>query len=139
MGRGRPKGSKNKSTIQKENVKQISKIEEPIQNSLIFLTDINDSVADNIQTLEEKTTVKTAEKPLKNNGICDCCNQPIYTTPINIPLTYLTGKASWHRNCKVDRLKLCSDCSKELNELVDNWIISKNKNLKKFENLVDSL
>lgn len=101
---GRPKGSKNKSTIE------------------IIKSDIT----------------KPIEQPVKSNKkldkilICELCGNEVKDSLANINLIAITGKATWHRECKVDRLNICNDCCKELNNLIDNFIIKKNASLKKW-------
>ena len=61
---------------------------------------------------------------------CDRCHKKIISGERNINLTYLTGMASWHRNVSLDRVCLCSNCSKELNEMIDDWLINNGKGVK---------
>ena len=69
-----------------------------------------------------------------NNSIlkCDLCSSLIYSSPTIIRLPEVTGKASWYRNCKLDKLNLCEKCAIELNEQLDNFILSRNSSLRKF-------
>ena len=55
---------------------------------------------------------------------CNRCHKKIVSGEKNINLTYLTGMAPWHRKVSLDRVCLCNECSKELNELIDNWLIN---------------
>lgn len=103
MPRGRPKGSKNKITT--------------IINS--------DSIPQ-----EEDLGVKI--KTYKTSTFCELCGKEILCSPIKINLNILTGKAIWHRTSKKDRFNICNTCATELNTLIDNFIINKNKNLIKF-------
>lgn len=64
---------------------------------------------------------------------CDLCNCGIDCSPCNVRLNDLTGCANWHRNTSVNKLCLCNKCAKELNEVIDNFIINKNKRLNKFD------
>ena len=107
---GRPKGSKNK--IIKLDFNNIETREEP-------------KVKEEVKEVKKKT-----EKEIPHTQ-CDLCNGNIYSTPYNIRLSSLTAKATWHRNCSVESLNLCKKCSEELNTLIDDFIIKKNKNLKK--------
>lgn len=75
-------------------------------------------------TSDIKTTTKVVCK-------CDLCGKDIHCSPVNINLTYLTGKASWHRFC-ADRFRVCDKCAEELSTVIDNFIIKKNKNLKRW-------
>ena len=62
--------------------------------------------------------------------ICDRCHNKIISGEKNINLTYLTSMASWHRDVEKDRITLCSDCAKELNGLIDKWLINDGKGIK---------
>lgn len=66
------------------------------------------------------------------NCYCELCNSPIYSSPTRILLYSLTGKASWHRECSAEKLSICNECSSELNNLIDNFILEKNPSLRKF-------
>jgi len=122
MGRGRPKGSKNKpkinlfQTVQKEEEKIEKRIEENAPKTV-------DSMEGNVSTPEEKKSIKTNSRPLKTYGICNKCGTPIYMSPVAINLSHLTGQATWHRRCKLERIVLCNSCGAELNNLIDNWIL----------------
>lgn len=70
-------------------------------------------------------------KQVKVRCKCDLCGKDIYCSPVNINLTYLTGKASWHRFC-ADNFKVCDDCAEELSGVIDSFIIKKNKNMKRW-------
>lgn len=61
---------------------------------------------------------------------CSRCHKKIVSGEKNINLTYLTGMAPWHRRVSLDRVCLCSDCSKELNEMIDSWLINDGKGVK---------
>ena len=61
---------------------------------------------------------------------CNRCHKKIISGEKNINLTYLTGMAPWHRNVSLDRVCLCNDCSRELNEMIDNWLINDGKGVK---------
>lgn len=61
---------------------------------------------------------------------CDRCHKKIISGEKNINLTYLTGMAPWHRRVSLDRVCLCGDCSKELNEMIDDWLINEGKGVK---------
>lgn len=99
---GRHKGSKNKTITTKIN--------------------IFESVAPSIEVTEKK---------IKTISICEICGAEIKCSPVNLNLTYLTGKGEFHRNCK-DRLRICDKCANELSDVIDKFIISKNKKLNKF-------
>ena len=78
--------------------------------------------------VQEEKKVITAKSKCK----CDICGKEIYTSPFIIRLTALTARASWHRDCCLEQLTLCDECSKELNQHIDKWIIKQNPKLKKF-------
>ena len=99
---GRHKGSKNKITTIK--------------------TDIFESIAPSIEVTEKK---------IKTLAICELCGAEIKCSPVNLNLTYLTGKGEFHRNCK-DRLHICDKCANELSDVIDKFITSKNKKLNRF-------
>lgn len=112
MARGRPKGSKNEP----EQVQLFQEVEE---------VKVSSTNADEVEIPVE------AKKQPKVNGYCTRCGKTIYSGVVNINLCALTGNATWSRACSVDKLTLCNECSKQLNEVIDNWIISENPKLKK--------
>ena len=116
MARGRPKGSKNKP-------KQVQLFQETVETNV---SEPETSVEVNLPAVD---TPK--EKPIKVNGYCTRCGKAIYSGVIKINRCALTGNATWSRACSVDKLILCNECSKQLNEVVDNWVISENPKLKK--------
>lgn len=61
---------------------------------------------------------------------CNRCHKKIVSGERNINLTYLTGMAPWHRNVSLERVCLCHECGKELNDLIDNWLINDGKGVK---------
>lgn len=61
---------------------------------------------------------------------CNRCHKKIVSGEKNINLTYLTGMASWHRMVSLDKVCLCSDCGKELNKMIDDWLINEGKGIK---------
>ena len=58
---------------------------------------------------------------------CNRCHKKIVSGEKNINLTYLTGMAPWHRTVSLDRVCLCNDCAKELNAMIDKWLINDGK------------
>lgn len=66
------------------------------------------------------------------NCYCELCNSPIYSSPTRILLYSLTGKASWHRDCNIEKAAICDKCASELNTIIDQFIIEKNPSLKKY-------
>lgn len=136
MGRGRPKGSKNRpkdalifltnDSTKKEEVKTTEK-------TLDLFIENKDLSEDNINTTEEKIIENKVEKPRKIVCTCDKCGKDIYSSPVVATLSSLTGKATWHRECSLERIRLCDSCGKELNDLIDNWILKDHPEYKKFE------
>lgn len=61
---------------------------------------------------------------------CNRCHKKIISGERNINLTYLTGMAPWHRTVSLDKICLCSDCAKELNKIIDDWLINDGKGVK---------
>ena len=108
MPRGRPKGSKN---IKKEIIK----------------VDITEETKNDENQKVEKI------KPVKSLGECQLCKSNIYSYPITIRLESITGKANWHRLCKFDKLLVCNNCAKELNDVIDKFCTKKNPELKKWD------
>lgn len=81
---------------------------------------------------KNKKNIQTT--PQNNNtNKCDVCNKFSDSSLIYIRLEGLTGKATYHRDCKKDNLKICGQCAKELNEVIDKFLIKKNPALRKFE------
>lgn len=107
MPRGKPKESKNKV------IKQDITIEKDI-------------------IIEQPKIIEKKDKILKVNYNCDLCNSPIYSSPYRIQLQNITGKAPWHRDCKVEKLQICDNCAKELNDIIDKYILKKNPSLSKW-------
>lgn len=115
MPRGRPKGSKNKSKDIEITTSKIDIFEEKEPNKNVSVTEI-------ISTIET----------IKPKAQCDLCGDSIYSQGNYINLNILTSKATWHRNCNKDRLCLCNNCAKELNNLIDTFILQKNPKLNKW-------
>lgn len=125
MGRGRPKGSKNRPKINLfQTIETTAKEEQKIEiRSIENQPENKEEIKTNIDTPENETPVKTKARPMKIYGTCNKCNTPIYMSPVSINLSHLTSKATWHRRCKLERLELCNSCASELNTLIDNWIL----------------
>lgn len=105
---GRPKGSKNKSTIEKELSSQVETVDNPIE-----------------------VEVKSRGKQ-KEYRKCDRCGKEIYCEPWKIDTNILTGKAEYWRNIP-RRLSVCSECAKELSDLVEKFFLEKGILKKNFE------
>lgn len=147
MPRGRPKGSKNKTTITKEEVnvkteegnftpeEQETYAKMLDKNSIDTGINVNnimseaededtsmDGVIENPPPTEKKNT---SPKVKKNNvPVCSRCGKEIKTTPYRLNLTYLSGGvASWHRYTADDKPILCKECASELSGMIDKWLI----------------
>lgn len=90
-----------------------------------------------VETNNQINNIETEEKPKHSKKeyyvICDLCGNKIYSSPRRIPLTHLTGMAFWYRNCKIDKLCICTECAEDLNNTVEKFILSKNKALKRID------
>lgn len=107
MPRGRPKGSKNKSTL-KKTTEEIPVIQE-----------------------EKKPEVKK-EFTSKYSYCCDVCEKTFPGSPNPIDFIRLTGKADYYRESCSRRLYVCNECALELSDVVDRWLLKKNPKLRKF-------
>lgn len=119
---GRPKGSKNKSTIAKDkaNVKTESK-KAPINNTV--------ETQETTETTEVKKVPKADSKPISAKYECELCGKPIYDSPRIIRCTELTGFALYYRSIQ-DQYKVCNECGKEFNDMVEKWLIKKGAKLR---------
>lgn len=119
---GRPKGSKNKSTMAKDkaNVKTESK-KAPI-NTIVETTN-------STETTEVKKVPKADPKPISAKYECELCGKPIYDSPRIIRCTELTGFALYYRSIQ-DQYKVCNECGKEFNDMVEKWLIKKGAKLR---------
>lgn len=122
---GRPKGSKNKSTIAKDktNVKTENK-KAPI-NTAIETT----NSAEATEITEAKKAPKSDSKPITAKYECELCGKPIYDSPRIIRCTELTGFALYYRSIQ-DQYKVCNECGKEFNDVVEKWLIKKGAKLR---------
>ena len=119
---GRPKGSKNKSTIIKDkiNVKTENK-KAPINTTV--------ETTNSTETTEVKKVPKTDPKPITAKYECELCGKPIYDSPRIIRCTELTGFALYYRSIQ-DQYKVCNECGKEFNNMVEKWLIKKGAKLR---------
>ena len=111
---GRPKGSKNKSTVAKtktENKKKATNTQETPE------------------TTEVKKIPKVDSKPISAKYECELCGKPIYDSPRIIRCTELTGFALYYRSIQ-DQYKVCNECGKEFNDMVEKWLIKKGAKLR---------
>ena len=119
---GRPKGSKNKSTIAKDkiNVKTENK-KAPINTTV--------ETIDSTEATEVKKVPKTVSKSISAKYECELCGKPIYDSPRIIRCTELTGFALYYRSIQ-DQYKVCNECGKEFNDMVEKWLIKKGAKLR---------
>ena len=114
---GRPKGSKNKSTVAKiktESEKKITNTPETTNST---------------ETTEAKKVSKADSKPISAKYECELCGKPIYDSPRIIRCTELTGFALYYRSIQ-DQYKVCNECGKEFNDMVEKWLIKKGAKLR---------
>ena len=114
---GRPKGSKNKSTaakIKTESEKKITNTPETTNST---------------ETTEAKKVPKADPKPISAKYECELCGKPIYDSPRIIRCTELTGFALYYRSIQ-DQYKVCNECGKEFNNMVEKWLIKKGAKLR---------
>lgn len=119
---GRPKGSKNKSTVVKD--KTNAKIENkkaPINTTV--------EITDSTETTEVKKVTKADSKSISAKYECELCGKPIYDSPRIIRCTELTGFALYHRSIQ-DQYKVCNECGKEFNDVVEKWLLKKGAKLR---------
>lgn len=118
MPRGRPKGSKNKSTLAKMNI-----LEAPIAPSCEKVLE---------EPLPEVVVEPKKDVAPKNSFVCEICRQTVVGIPYSLDFTRLTGKPEYHREARSSRMLVCNKCSKELSDVVDAWLLKKNPGLRKF-------
>lgn len=118
MPRGRPKGSKNKSTLAKMNI-----LETPIVST-------SEKVSEEYKP--EIVSEPKKEIALKNAFVCEICKETVIGSPYSLDFTRLTGKPDYHREARSSRMLVCNKCSKELSDVVDRWLLKKNPDLRKF-------
>ena len=108
---GRPKGSKNKSTVAK------------------IKTEGEKKATNAPETAEVKKAPKADSKPIAAKYECELCGKPIYDSPRIIRCTELTGFALYYRSIQ-DQYKVCNECGKEFNDMVEKWLIKKGAKLR---------
>lgn len=119
MPRGRPKGSKNKSTLAKMNI-----LETPVVETTVEVTDTTDK--------KDPTPVVKKDLVSKYSYCCDVCEKTFPGSPNPIDFMRLTGKADYYRESRSRKLYVCNDCALELSDVVDRWLLKKNPKLRKF-------
>lgn len=139
---GRPKGSKNRTTLEREaretveskkSDKQSIKLSsgaEKESNPSVYLGDGengSERVLEGATEAEDKTESKTKGKVKKSSlPQCERCGAEIPGDPLKLDTNLLTGKADYHRESK-RYIRLCNKCSSELSELVDRWLWDRRK------------
>lgn len=143
---GRPKGSKNRATLEREarereeckNIDEqsikLSQESTPESDPSVYLgEDENGSermlvgIMEVEGKTEGKTDPKTKGKPKKSSlPLCERCGAEIPGDPLKLDTNLLTGKADYHRESR-RYVRLCNKCSSELSELVDRWLWDKRK------------
>lgn len=143
MPRGRPKGSKNKPKNEnilpqiEKDVKSVSVVPEVVNEPFEFKK-VNKEDGENGENKEEvvskstkqsketkdtKETKASKPKSQKDYPTCDLCGAECMCDRIKLNLTYLTGKATWHREVKQDLFYLCHECGREMNKMIDDWLL----------------
>ena len=130
---GRRPGSKNKPKIDKI---------KPVEDSTLFhwnetIQKLNDMKEEGDLAKEPETTStevqpepepeskesKKGRKPATDKyNHCERCGATVMCEPFRADLNVLTGRADYHRQSP-RYIKLCSECSMELSNLVDKWFI----------------
>ena len=119
---GRPKGSKNKNTVAKSEGKKTA-----INNTTNVVNTTETTKTTEIT--EVKKVPKTDPKPITAKYECELCGKPIYDSPRIIRCTELTGFALYYRSIQ-DQYKVCNECGKEFNDMVEKWLIKKGAKLR---------
>ena len=153
MARGRPKGSKNKPENNKVKVVNpaIIKGTEPVTEKTLFhwnetiqklnemkekgdwtevptviIDTVPETIVPTISNEEPKEESKKRGKPVKSDDDkyphCQRCGCVVKHEPWRADLNVLTGRADYHRQTP-RYVKLCSDCSMELSDMVDKWLL----------------
>lgn len=111
--------------LDKEEVKKVSE-----KDSKISVVESKDSeVKKDIEVKEPKKAKKGTE--IKPTCQCEICGKDIFSDPRKIDFNILTGMAEYWRSSR-RYIKSCEDCCKELNKVIDDWLLDKNPNLCKF-------
>ena len=87
------------------------------------------SINNTVETTETKKVPKTNPKPITAKYECELCGKPIYDSPRIIRCTELTGFALYYRSIQ-DQYKVCNECGKEFNDVVEKWLIKKGAKLR---------
>lgn len=135
MPRGRPKGAKNKKTLERErleaSLKSNLEAQIPVQESQVEESTPDEEnpeieVLNTIQDLPnevatESKTIKKKSSPSKPK--CERCGVEIDSEPYKVDTNTLTGRADYFRE-STRYVKLCGKCSMELSKIVDNFLLS---------------
>ena len=119
---GRPKGSKNKNTVAKDKINVKTESKKATINTIVETTN-------STETTEVKKAPKADSKPISAKYECELCGKPIYDSPRIIRCTELTGFALYYRSIQ-DQYKVCNECGKEFNDMVEKWLIKKGAKLR---------
>lgn len=119
---GRPKGSKNKSTIVKDKANAKTENKKAPINTTVETTNSTEITG-------TKKVSKANPKPISAKYECELCGKPIYDSPRIIRCTELTGFALYYRSIQ-DQYKVCNECGKEFNNMVEKWLIKKGAKLR---------
>ena len=119
---GRPKGSKNKNIVAKDKINVKTENKKAFINTTVETTN-------STETTEVKKVPKTDPKPISAKYECELCGKPIYDSPRIIRCTELTGFALYYRSIQ-DQYKVCNECGKEFNDMVEKWLIKKGAKLR---------
>ena len=111
--------------LDKEEVKKVS--EKDSKRSVVESKD--SEVKKDISVKKPKKTKKETE--IKPTCQCEICGKDIFSDPRKIDVNILTGMAEYWRSSR-RYIKSCGDCCKELNKVIDDWLLDKNPNLCKF-------
>ena len=121
---GRPKGSKNKNTVAKTKTEN----KKAVVNNTTNVVNATET-PEITETTEVKRVPKTDPKPITVKYECELCGKPIYDSPRIIRCTELTGFALYYRSIQ-DQYKVCNECGKEFNDVVEKWLIKKGAKLR---------
>lgn len=129
---GRPKGSKNKPKI----ILTFGEKAKGTINPELLVLDENkslskDTTPTNSLDLQEKDSSNIIEsskikKVSKVFSCCERCGSEIKCEPRRIDTNMLTGMADYYR-ATPRYVKLCNNCCKELNQIVEQWLLSGEK------------
>lgn len=96
----------------------------------VVIDTVPETIATTIPKKEIKNEVKEEPKkkgkPAKSDDDkyphCERCRKIVYHEPWRADLNVFTGRADYHRQTP-RYVKLCGECSMELSDMVDKWLI----------------